>query len=174
MPVSTYKRIDRFIEHNVSRFARWLSESTWRGKEHDCVNMFAMKFLMPCVGRDSAVTEYSQIRIECGVRQPSGYKKASARKDLVIWRCPLQVAWDARFKPVHTPWVVMEWKTLTKGKGKTASHFDKHDTDWLTRFSEENPVSFGYLVAVDFRGTNRLVNCAKLRRGVLREVNTTT
>ena len=101
-----YKRIDRFIEAAIYRFAEWISEDKWLGKERDCVNIFASRFILPCVSESSAITEYSQVRIECGVPQPVGFDRPSAAKDLVIWRGAFDVAWDAEWKPTGIPWVV--------------------------------------------------------------------
>jgi len=161
--MKTRKRIDRFIEDAVVRFAYWISETEWRGKERDCINRFATDFLLPAVHSDAAVKSYSQIRIECGVPQPACFTRPSCSKDLVIWRNPLDVAWDENWTPVTVPWVVMEWKT--RRKGHFDEMFDEHDIHWLTEFSLQNPDAFGYAVTVDFRRTSRLVHCAKVSRG---------
>lgn len=164
--MKTRKRIDRFLEDAVVRFADWIAESDWRGKERDCINIFATKFLLPAVSPDAAIKDYSQVRVECGVPQPPCFNRPSCSKDLVIWRNPLDVAWDANWQPVNVPWVVMEWKTHRKGRFKRM--FDKHDLHWLKEFSSLNPDSFGYVVTVDFREKTGTVNCAKISRGRVR------
>lgn len=131
------KRIDRFIDRALFEFAKWLEADGWRGKERDCINLFAMRFLVPNIGPDAAILDAGQIRIEGGVPQPTGYARPSATKDLVIWRDPLAVAWDSTWKPVHCPWVVMEWKTRRTGKFDV--DFDEHDVEWLIKFTSENP-----------------------------------
>jgi len=105
-----YRRIDRLLESLIGEFARWIRESSWLGKERDCVNLFATQFVWPAVSCRSAIKHYSQVRIECGVPQPrnQGYDRPSAAKDLVIWHGPLDVAWDSNWQPVHSPWVVIE------------------------------------------------------------------
>jgi hypothetical protein len=168
--IKRIKRIDRLVEFATNSFGRWLSTSTWRGKEHDCVNIFVMEFLIPLVSSRSAIKTCSQIRIEGGVRQPSGFTKISARKDVVIWGSPFEVAWNSMFEPVNTPRVVMEWKTLITGQGKTPPKFDEHDQDWLEKFTIENPNSLGYLVVVDLRGENRLVMIGRVRRGITKQI----
>ena len=160
------KRIDRFTEDAVVRFARWLAATDWRGKERDCINRFATDFILPAVHPDAAITSYSQVRIECGVPQPVCFSLPACSKDLVFWRDPLSVAWDENWQPVNIPWVVMEWKT--RRKGRFNKMFDDHDIRWLTEFSIQNPESFGYAVTVDFRRTSRLVHCAKVSRGRVR------
>ena len=164
--MKTRKRIDRFTEDAVVRFAGWIADSDWRGKERDCINIFATNFILPAICPAAAIKNYSQIRIECGVPQPSCFNRPSCSKDLVIWRNPLDVAWDANWMPVNVPWVVMEWKT--RRKGRFDSMFDDHDIHWLTEFSLQNPDSFGYAVTVDFRKTTRTVHCAKVARGCVR------
>lgn len=163
--MSQYRRIDHFLESALSEFAQWIRGSKWLGKERDCVNLFATRFILPAVSGASAITDYSQVRIECGVPQPKhqGYDRPSAAKDLVIWRRPLDVAWDSGWKPIRIPWVVIEWKT--RRSGRSNSTFDKHDVRWLTAFSEQNPTSLGYAVTVDFSKGRRQVHYARFRRG---------
>jgi len=164
--MKTRKRIDRFVEDAVYRFAEWIAGSDWRGKERDCVNIFASRFLLPAISPDAAIKDYSQIRIECGVPQPTAFARRACAKDLVIWRNPLEVAWDASWNPVLAPWVVIEWKT--RRKGHFDAMFDDHDLNWLTEFTLLNPESFGYAVTVDFRRTSRFVHCARVARGDVR------
>jgi len=86
-----HRRIDRFVESAIDEFARWIRGSTWLGKERDCVNLFAARFVRPVIAPHSAVTDYSQVRIECGVPQPAHrrYSRPSAATDLVTWHGPL-------------------------------------------------------------------------------------
>ena len=163
-----YRRIDRFIESAIYNFADWIGGSTWLGKERDCVNIFASRYILPAVSANSAITEYSQVRIECGVPQPEGesFVRPSAAKDLVVWRKPLDVAWDSEWRPKTIPWVVLEWKT--RRKGSFNSMFDDHDVEWLTEFTRQNPESFGYAVTVDFCKSARLVHSARFRRGEMK------
>lgn len=84
------RRIDQLLDKSLKSFGFWLVQSGWRGKEHDCVNVFATRFLIPMTGVGSAICEASQIRIAAGVPQPNGYAKPSARKNLVpdAWNHP--------------------------------------------------------------------------------------
>ena len=109
------KPIDRFIDGALNDFSKWLVTSTWRGKERDCVNLFAMRFLIPRTGSTAAISDPALIRIEGTVPQPRGYKCLYAPKDLVVWQNPLDVAWDDQWRPVKDPWVVMGWKTRRSG-----------------------------------------------------------
>jgi len=163
-----YRRIDRFIESAIYTFAEWIASSTWQGKERDCVNIFATRFILPAVNSTTAIADYAQVRIECGVPQPKGdiFSRPSAAKDLVIWRDPLDVAWDSDWKPANTPWVVIEWKT--RRKGKFDSMFDSHDVSWLEAFTAQNPKAYGYTVTVDFRGALRDVHFARFKNGKMK------
>jgi hypothetical protein len=163
-----YQRIDRFIESSIYSFAEWIAESTWQGKERDCVNLFCTRFILPAINSSSAITDYSQVRIECGVPQPKSdlFTRPSAAKDLVIWRDPLDVAWDSDWQPKNIPWVVIEWKT--RRKGKFDSMFDSHDVNWLEAFTDQNPGTLGYTVTVDFRGALREVHFARFKNGKMK------
>ena len=163
-----YRRIDRFLEAAIAEFAKWLREDSWLGKERDCVNIFASRFVLPAVSKKSAITDYSQVRIECGVPQPKDkrYARPSAAKDFVIWHGPWDVAWDSDWKPKRAPWVVIEWKTRRSGRSK--ARFDKHDVRWLRAFTKQNPESYGYAVTVDFCKGRRDVYFAKFRQGQMK------
>lgn len=161
--MSDDRRIDRFIESAIYNFADWIRDSTWFGKERDCVNIFASRFILPSIRADSPIFDYSQVRIECGVPQPDGFARPSAAKDLVVWRGPLDVAWDSEWNPRRIPWVVIEWKT--RRKGRFDSLFDDYDVNWLTLFSRRNPDSVGYAVTVDFWRDSRQVHCARFKKG---------
>jgi len=164
-----FRRIDRFIESAIYNFSDWIGSSTWLGKERDCVNIFATRFILPEVSATSAITDYSQVRIECGVPQPDGkdFVRPAAAKDLVVWRGPLDVAWDSEWKPKSIPWVVIEWKT--RRKGRFTSKFDDRDVKWLKAFTAQNPESFGYAVTVDFCKSSREVHCARFKKGEMKD-----
>lgn len=163
------ERIDRFIEDALIAFADWYVASDWRGKEHDCVNLFAHRFLARGIQDGAAIHDLAQIRIEGGVAQPSGFSKPSARKDLVIWQDPLATAWDEGWRPVNLPRAVMEWKSTRKGR--PFSDFHDHDATWLKAFTKENPDALGYLVAVCIRPNCRTVDWAKVARGTVQHRN---
>jgi len=130
----------------------------------DCVNIFASRFILPAVSLGAAISDYSQVRIECGVPQPTGdeFKRPAAAKDLVIWRDPLEVAWNNEWKPKNVPWVIIEWKT--RRKGSFDSIFDSHDVGWLHAFTAQNSNVLGYTVT-DFRGGLREVHLARFKDG---------
>jgi hypothetical protein len=55
------KRIDRFINEALENFSHWLKSNQWRGKEHDCVNLFAHKFLFEKIEPGAAIQCPTQI-----------------------------------------------------------------------------------------------------------------
>lgn len=157
------RRIDRFVEDALAAFAEWFSVSDWRGKERDCVNLFAQRFLASEVHPDAAISEQAQIRIESPVPQPAKFEKPSAPKDIVIWGDGIQTAWDRDWRAVNAPRVVMEWKVDRFGqKGRP---FDEHDADWLCAFTREYSGTFGYLVTARYGVEANSVDWAKVAQG---------
>ena len=161
------RRIDRFIDDSLTEFAKWYVSSDWLGKERDCVNLYAMRYLAGQVEPGAAVEHLSQIRVECAVPQPEGYTRKAATKDLVIWRHPEGTTWDDAWQPVNVPRVVMEWKT--RRKARAVLDFDTHDMEWLKGFTNQNPGTFGYLVTVCHRKNDRSIAWAKVSKGVVAE-----
>lgn len=148
-------------------YEAWLLANEWRGKEHDCVNLFVHKFLFSRVRPDGPLTDFTQIGIEVGVPQPKGIVgiKPAARKDLVIWKEPLTTTWDKSWNAVHVPQVVIEWKARKKVSAKP--HLFPHDVDWLTKYSLHYPDFTGYCATVDFTSTTRRVFTALITQGAV-------
>lgn len=122
------KRMDRYINDALKEFASWYVTSDWLGKERDCVNIFAMNYLARGISETSAIMDRRQIRVECAVAQPLDkevYIRASAAKDLVIWKNPLDTAWDGDWKPGNLPRAIIEWKVSRTGRA--SDQFDPHD-----------------------------------------------
>lgn len=61
-----------------SDYEKWLSTSTWRGKEHDCVNLFVHRFLFPRISPEGPIFDPTQIGIETGIPQGIGLGKKQA------------------------------------------------------------------------------------------------
>lgn len=159
------RRIDRFLNEALESMASWLKANTWRGKEHECVNLFAHKFLFDKIEPGAAVECPTQVCIEGALKQPAGYKNPAARKDLVIWSKPLQTTWSTNWEPVRSPKAVMEWKVFRdRLPGRL---FDRHDVEWITSYTEEQPTSFGYLVSVDFASEEPGVFWQQAKQGML-------
>ena len=155
------------VDAALKDFSLWLRTNQWRGKEHDCVNMFAHKFLYNKITPDSAIYSLMQIRIECGLKQPGNdkYLKKSARKDLVIWGEPEQNSWSETWEPVNIPIVVMEWKAKFKPAHK--GMINSHDTEWVRLYTEENPNCIGFVVLVDLTTDPRKIYWRSSKRGKL-------
>lgn len=157
------RRIDRFLDEALEEFGTWLGGNDWWGKEYDCVNLFAHKFLFERIEPGAAIEHPTQVSIESSVGQPSGYTKKTSRKDIVIWSKPEQTAWSPEGVPVNTPRVVMEWKTYRVREPNPP--FFAYDEEWIKRFTSENPESFGYVVSVVLAGDVRKVMWERARGG---------
>ena len=163
MPTRPRKRIDRFLNEALEDYSKWLQENEWIGKEHDCVNLFAHRFLFQQIGPNAAVTDPTQICIECALKQPAGYTNRSARKDLVIWEKPLQNTWSAEWEPVYTPKAVMEWKVYRKSLPKAI--FNSHDEKWISSYTKEHSTRFGFVVSVQLTANKRQVHWKMSKQG---------
>lgn len=162
-------RLDRFVEDSLTDFAEWFLGADWRGKERDCVNMFAHKFLSANIQPGAAIAELAQVRIESAAPQPTGYSNQCAAKDLVVWDDGWATAWDANWRAVNHPRLVMEWKV--KRSGRTPKRFSDHDVRWLSGFTAEYRGTFGYLVRVYQGREGRSVDWAKVRNGSINDTN---
>jgi hypothetical protein len=161
-------QIDVFLNEALENFSHWLKSNKWRGKEHDCVNLFAHKFLFEKIAPDEPIHTLSQIRIECGLKQPGTgiYNKKSARKDLVIWDDPHQNSWSDQWEPINIPKVVMEWKVKFR-PGFQQPGFNTHDIEWIRLYSEENPSCIGCVVLVDLTAEPRKILWQYSKQGAL-------
>jgi hypothetical protein len=159
------RRIDRFISEALEAFALWLKTNEWRGKEHDCVNLFAHRFLIEKVEAGAAIEDPAQISIECPLKQPKGYTNKGACKDLVIWKHPYETAWGPSWEHANSPKAVMEWKVFFK-KPLPKGTFDKHDEEWIEGYTAENPETFGYVVSVDLKSDSPTVYWKQAKQGL--------
>jgi hypothetical protein len=159
------KRMDRYINDALQAFAEWYVSSDWIGKERDCVNIFASKFLAAGIEPGAAIHDAGQIRIECAVQQPLKFRNPSAAKDLVIWDGPLKTTWDETWKATHQPRAIIEWKNSRTGRASDA--FDAHDVEWLSEYTKEYPKTFGFLVSTHATKTHRQCMWAQVRRGIV-------
>ncbi|WP_070988601.1 hypothetical protein [Halofilum ochraceum] len=163
------KRIDRYVEDALVDFGDWYIDAEWYGKERDCVNMYALGFLARNVQKGVAIEDMAQIRIESPVPQPPGYKSPTAHKDLTVWSDGLSTSWDQNWEVADWPRIVMEWKFKRIGKPPTT--FDEHDTGWLRSFTAAFEDTFGYVIRVYDGSRGRVVDWAKITRGILNATN---
>jgi len=156
--------LDAVIRVTLVDFERWLVSTGWRGKEADCVNMYAHGFLLPAAVDRVDGFEATCLGIEVGVAQaPDHGEKASVRRDLVIWREPGQTTWDADWNAVELPAVIIEWKARRSGRAE----LDSYDLDWLEKVSAANPDFTGWAVTVDFTGEQAGLLVARVKGGVV-------
>ena len=164
----TRRRIDRFLNESLEEIGAWLKVNDWRGKEYDCVNLFAHKFLFERIEPGAAIECPTQVSIECSLRQPERYARPAARKDLVIWGRPLQNTWSRDWEPVHSPKAVMEWKVFRDRLPRAV--FAPHDEEWVAAYTCEQAGLLGYVVSVDFASQERAVYWKQARAGRFSEM----
>lgn len=156
------------LAHAFRDYEAWLLATNWRGKEHDCVNLFVHKFLFSHVHPAGPIADFTQVGIEVGVPQPKGVVgvKPAARKDLVIWSEPYSTTWDAAWNAVKAPLAIVEWKAR---KLKSPKPFlFPYDVDWLTRYSLHYPEFTGFCATVDFTSDTQRLHTASIHAGSLR------
>ena len=162
------RRIDRFLNEALESFSLFLKTNDWRGKERDCVNLFAHRFLFEKIEPGAAIECPTQVCIECSLKQPKQFSRPAAVKDLVIWKRPMQTTWSSDWEPVHSPKAVMEWKAY-RGHLPRAI-FNSHDEEWIAGYTKAEPKSFGYLVSVDLASDEPMVYWKQAKGGVFSEV----
>jgi len=160
--------LDNILGQALRDFEHWLLASCWRGKENDCVNLFAHKFLLTKIGPSSPLRYPTQMGIEVGVPQPEpiGIKRA-VRKDLVLWREPEQTTWDETWNAVREPMAIVEWKARRKASRRPV--LDHYDLEWLRQYTVIFPAFTGYCVTVDFTSLDRRLATARLLGGSILE-----
>jgi hypothetical protein len=131
------------IEKALKGFSLFLEQGSWRGKENDCVNLFAHRFLA------KRIRPVDRIGIEVAVPQLSGKRRKQAvRKDLVIWGKGGQTTWDAVWKAKAVPQAILEWK-VKRGPSAKAT-ISARDRAWLSSFKEKHRGFVGVCVTVAY------------------------
>jgi hypothetical protein len=141
--------IHQVLAEALFDFEEWLLATGWRGKENDCVNLFASKFLFSRIDPAGPIKDPTQICIEVCVPQPRsvGIKKA-VRKDLVIWSEPHATTWDENWNAVTVPAAIIEWKA--RRKPTTQERLSAYDLQWIRSYLQVYPAFRGYCATVDF------------------------
>ncbi len=131
------------IEKALKRFSSFLEQTSWRGKENDCVNLFAHRFLA------NRVRPLDRIGIEVAVPQLGGKgRKQAVRKDLVIWKQSGKTTWDKNWKAKAVPEAILEWKVK---RGPNAQPIiSSRDRAWLKAFKNKHRGFIGVCVTVAF------------------------
>ena len=131
------------IEKTLKGFSLFLKQGSWRGKENDCVNLFAHKFLA------KRIRPVDRIGIEVAVPQLSGKRRKQAvRKDLVIWNHGGQTTWDRSWKAKAVPQAILEWKVKRGASAKAA--ISARDRAWLAGFKRKHRGFVGVCVTVAY------------------------
>ena len=131
------------VEKALREFSSFLKQTEWRGKENDCVNLFAHRFLA------KRVQPLDRMGIEVAVPQLGGKGRIQAvRKDLVIWGKGGQTTWDAAWKAKAVPQAILEWKVK---RGPNAQPIiSSRDRAWLKAFKSKHRGFIGVCVTVAF------------------------
>ena len=120
-----------------------LNKSDWRGKENDCVNLFAHRFLA------KRVRPIDRIGIEVAVPQLGGKgRKQAVRKDLVIWKRSGDTTWGADWKAKGVPEAILEWKVKRGPFAKAA--ISARDRKWLKAFKRKHRGFTGVCVSIAY------------------------
>ena len=131
------------IENALKGFSSFLKQGSWRGKENDCVNLFAHRFLA------KRARPLDRIGIEVAVPQLSGKRRKQAvRKDLVIWKRGGQTTWDKNWKAKAVPQAILEWKVKRGPGAKTA--ISARDCAWLASFKRKHRGFVGVCATVAY------------------------
>ena len=127
----------------LKEFASFVGRSRWRGKENDCVNLFAHRFLV------KRIRPMDRIGIEVAVPQLEGKgRKQAVRKDLVIWKRSGQTTWGKDWKAKAVPQAILEWK-VKRGPAAMAT-ISARDRNWLAGYKRKHRRFFGACVTVAF------------------------
>ena len=147
---------ESIIDESLKRLNTFLQKGNWFGRENEIINLFAHHFLIEQMNRGPLLA-LSQIGIEVAVRQvPQAGKKKLVRKDLVLWRDPLQTVWESG-RAVNNPAVILEWKTNNTKRCDV-------DIEWLLAYTRLHPQVLGYSLCVFMKG-KKDIWCRKIRRG---------
>ena len=139
----------KLLAESLFSYEKWLKTSKWRGKEHDCVNLFVFKFLLTKISPTGPFFDASQIAMEGAIPQlPGDGRKQAVRKDLVIWQRPAMTTWNQEWKAEHHPMAIVEWKTRRKKANRPL--ISPHDLTWITEYSKEKTDFIGCCATVDF------------------------
>lgn len=131
------------IKKNLIEFSSFICDSDWRGKENDCVNLFAHRFLA------KKVRPIDRIGIEVAVPQLGGKgRKQAVRKDLVIWRRGGQTTWDASWRAHVMPEAILEWKVKRGPCAKPTT--SPRDRAWLKAFKRKHRGFTGVCVTIAY------------------------
>ena len=131
------------IGKTLREFSAFICDSDWRGKENDCVNLFAHRFLA------KRVRPIDRIGIEVAVPQLGGKgRKQAVRKDLVIWKRSGDTTWGADWRAKACPQAILEWKVKRGPAAKPT--ISARDRAWLKAFKRKHRGFIGVCVTVAY------------------------
>jgi len=143
------KHIDTIVRDSLTEFVAHVFGSSWKGREREAVSLYAFGFLQKQIRKGGILRHPTQIGIEVTVPSKKSLNpKERVCKDLVLWRAPNMTCWNADWKVVNFPMMIMEWKVFRLRSSRP--QISKRDADWLKKYSAFCPSVFvGYAVSLD-------------------------
>jgi hypothetical protein len=137
-------------EQALASLDSYLRVSQWFGREHEVVNLFAHRFLLPMCAEGSPLSSPTQIGIEVAVPQvEAANRKRLVCKDLVLWPEAEMTVWG-HDGSLNVPSVIFEWKTNDEGKCRG-------DIEWLKEFTQKFQTTLGYAVCANLIDERQIV-----------------
>jgi hypothetical protein len=161
--MSSIQAIDLLIDRALTSLATDPHIRQWRAKEHNWVNYFVFRHLVPLCKPGSVIPDPAQIAIEMPVPQPKGerlsYKTKTVRRDLVLWPSAGFTCWDNDWNPTCHPLAILEWKVHRPNRPKPTRDID-YERKWLDDYCRSRGGEVvGYAVEVDGRGAPPIIKC---------------
>jgi len=136
-------RLSAIINAALKEMELQFRKSDWRGKENDCVNLFAHRFLA------KRIRPIDRIGIEVAVPQLGGKgRKQAVRKDLVIWKRSGDTTWGADWRAKAVPMAILEWKAKRGPAAKPT--ISARDRAWLKAFKSKYRGFIGVCLTVAY------------------------
>jgi hypothetical protein len=158
------KQIDTIVRDSLTEFVADVFGSSWKGREREAVSLYAFGYLQRQIRKGGILRDPTQIGIEVTVPSKKSLNpKGRVCKDLVLWREPNMTCWDAEWKIVHPPLVIMEWKVSQPKNRNAVIEWENRDIPWLQKYTKTYSDTVGYAVLLDL--LRQQLNVARLHRG---------
>ena len=156
--MTSVEATDSLVKKALISLAADRHVSTWRAKEHNWVNYFVFRHLLPRCKRSGV--DPAQLAIEMPVPQPNGeglrYTTKTVRRDIVIWPTAGCTCWDDDWHPTCHPLAILEWKVH---RPKRRNRDDQ--IEWLKDYCHWKPSVIGYGVEVHLDRDPMAITCCR-------------
>jgi hypothetical protein len=153
--------MDATLRCALERLIRDPHVCDWHAKEHDWVNYFVFRHLLPQCTAAGPLRDPAQIGIEVSVPQPPGYARPVVCRDIVVWREPGMSCWETGWNPKRHPLAIVEWKTHRPGRRNKDVQKER---EWLRAYSRWQQSVTCYAVEVDVDRSEPLLTCTRFFR----------